>query len=35
MVSASSIIDIHPPIQAPSVWRFSPLVGGLIRDSSG
>ena len=35
MVSAPSMIDIQPPIQEPPSSRFAPLVGGLIRDSSG
>ena len=35
IVSASSIIDIQPPIQSPGISMFSPLVGGLIRESSG
>ena len=30
-----SIIDIQPPIHEPSNSRFSPLVGGLTRVSSG
>ena len=35
MVSAPSMIDIQPPIHEPGRSRFSPLVGGLMRDSSG
>ena len=35
IVCASSIIDIQPPIQSPGNSMFSPLVGGLIRESSG
>ena len=35
IVSASSIIDIQPPIQFPGRSTFSPLVGGDILESSG
>ncbi len=35
IVSAPSTSSIDPPIASPGAEKFSPLVGGLTRHSSG